>query len=267
MEAWKEELYHHGILGMKWGKKNGPPYPLDASDHSVSEKKAGWRKSLNGGSSARQRYRERKRVIQDRYDKEEARIEAPYKRGEYLSEKDMERQRANEKRYDDEWAKAKRQYKEERKAERKGLTDKQKKALKIGVAVAGAVAVAYGAYKLSNIIGDKNQAINKRIADTIAKNANANYESIMNANFDKAYQTMSNDEFDASPVWKISEKLKEKNDASEKIKEGIKRFNRENQRANYYAMSRRFKPSDVKFEKIIAKNPYAFPTNYLWKYR
>ena len=42
-------LQHHGILGMKWGKKNGPPYPLGASDHSSSEKKAGWRKSLGSG--------------------------------------------------------------------------------------------------------------------------------------------------------------------------------------------------------------------------
>ena len=39
-------LMHHGILGQKWGKRNGPPYPLGASDHSASEKKAGWRKSL-----------------------------------------------------------------------------------------------------------------------------------------------------------------------------------------------------------------------------
>lgn len=32
------ELYHHGILGQRWGKSNGPPYPLDYSDHSAAEK-------------------------------------------------------------------------------------------------------------------------------------------------------------------------------------------------------------------------------------
>ena len=41
------ELYHHGILGMEHGKRMGPPYPLPASAHSVSEKKADWRKSLD----------------------------------------------------------------------------------------------------------------------------------------------------------------------------------------------------------------------------
>lgn len=39
-------LVHHGIRGQKWGVRNGPPYPLDESDHSLSEKKAGWRGSL-----------------------------------------------------------------------------------------------------------------------------------------------------------------------------------------------------------------------------
>lgn len=34
-------LAHHGILGQKWGKRNGPPYPLDPNtDYSEAEKRA-----------------------------------------------------------------------------------------------------------------------------------------------------------------------------------------------------------------------------------
>lgn len=33
-------LAHHGIKGQKWGKRNGPPYPLTPEDHSAAEKKA-----------------------------------------------------------------------------------------------------------------------------------------------------------------------------------------------------------------------------------
>ena len=55
MEAWRQGLYHHGIKGQRWGVKNGPPYPLSASDHSVSEKKAGWRNSLRYTGSEREK--------------------------------------------------------------------------------------------------------------------------------------------------------------------------------------------------------------------
>ena len=34
-----DSLSHHGIAGQKWGKRNGPPYPLDYNDHSAREKK------------------------------------------------------------------------------------------------------------------------------------------------------------------------------------------------------------------------------------
>lgn len=51
METYYENyLSHHGIRGQRWGKKNGPPYPLSPGDHSASEKKAGWRKSLDDKS-------------------------------------------------------------------------------------------------------------------------------------------------------------------------------------------------------------------------
>ena len=36
----KTYLYHHGIKGQRCGKRNGPPYPLDADDRSAEEKKA-----------------------------------------------------------------------------------------------------------------------------------------------------------------------------------------------------------------------------------
>lgn len=48
----KEYLSHHGILGQKWGKRNGPPYPLGSGDHSASERKAGWQKSLRTSSES-----------------------------------------------------------------------------------------------------------------------------------------------------------------------------------------------------------------------
>ena len=34
------EIYHHGILGQEWGKRNGPPYPLRGGSYSRSETKA-----------------------------------------------------------------------------------------------------------------------------------------------------------------------------------------------------------------------------------
>lgn len=65
-------LMHHGIKGQKWGKRNGPPYPLDSSQKSSSEKRS----------------------------------------------------------------------------EKKGLTDKQKKYIAIGAAAAATALIAYGAYKI-----------------------------------------------------------------------------------------------------------------------
>lgn len=63
MDSYISYLEHHGILGQKWGVKNGPPYPLDANAHNSREKKAGWRKSLDKGSSSKSEETKRKESV------------------------------------------------------------------------------------------------------------------------------------------------------------------------------------------------------------
>jgi len=43
------DLQHHGILGQKWGRRNGPPYPLDGSVSTGSrlKKKKGKKISIS----------------------------------------------------------------------------------------------------------------------------------------------------------------------------------------------------------------------------
>lgn len=52
LDLFNDYLEHHGIMGMKWGVKNGPPYPLDANDHNASERRANWEQSLKKAGSA-----------------------------------------------------------------------------------------------------------------------------------------------------------------------------------------------------------------------
>lgn len=38
---YSDELYHHGIKGQRWGRRNGPPYPLSAQTHAAVVRSAG----------------------------------------------------------------------------------------------------------------------------------------------------------------------------------------------------------------------------------
>lgn len=43
-------LEHHGILGQKWGDRNGPPYPLSGGDYSNNEKEKIYKQRNNKNS-------------------------------------------------------------------------------------------------------------------------------------------------------------------------------------------------------------------------
>lgn len=48
----KTVLVHHGILGQKWGKRNGPPYPLDYRSHSKEEKDKNPKSRISSGEES-----------------------------------------------------------------------------------------------------------------------------------------------------------------------------------------------------------------------
>lgn len=51
-------LQHHRIKGQRWGKRNGPPYPLAPEDHSKSEQDSNWQYSLNRNTNTKSRLKQ-----------------------------------------------------------------------------------------------------------------------------------------------------------------------------------------------------------------
>lgn len=47
-------LAHYGIKGQQWGKRNGPPYPLDYNDHSKAEKQKNSKMFISAGDEKKE---------------------------------------------------------------------------------------------------------------------------------------------------------------------------------------------------------------------
>ena len=105
-------ICHHGIKGQKWGVKNGPPYPLDAGDHSASEKKYMSKKKSSKSSKTSSGSKKSKKSSKN-------------------IDKNSEKSQNEDKK-------------------KRGLTDKQKKYIKIGAAVAATAIIAYGTYRMAD---------------------------------------------------------------------------------------------------------------------
>ena len=114
-------LAHHGIKGQRWGKRNGPPYPLDEEDHSPKEQN-----------------------------------------------------------------------------QKKGLTDGQKRAIKIGAALAVAGLATYGAYKLRQSgalsdLGIKKAASVVDISKAREKRETSYYDAVWNETTNTKKPTVQKD--------------------------------------------------------------------------
>lgn len=128
----KDELYHHGIKGQKWGQRrwqneDGSLTPEGREHYGYGNGlirntiqmnkdrfkiESGYRSSLKQAKADR---KARDKAIQEKYDKGMAQIEKGYKRGQMLSEKDQKRELDLDDKTRQAWAQSKQQYKTERK--------------------------------------------------------------------------------------------------------------------------------------------------------
>ena len=83
-----EELYHHGVLGMSWGDRNGPPYPLSGSAKKIARAEAKKKIERDRRLEKMRKMAAKKRKLELREAKKQDRINK--KKDKLLSKGDMD---------------------------------------------------------------------------------------------------------------------------------------------------------------------------------
>lgn len=146
------ELYHHGIKGMRWGVRNGPPYPLVTGAKSKKELQA---------DKKSQSKKHKPRSFSEGSDKKDVDQEILEK----LRRHDAKNER-DHKEHSRIVKESRRTGKSAAEIERNGLSDTQKKLIKIGAIAAVSALAAYGAY---SIYRNKKSSYNNFANDVFKK--------------------------------------------------------------------------------------------------
>ena len=170
------ELYHHGIKGMRWGvrrfqTKDGSLTPAGRKRYVTTAQAV--RNANNAAKDARKESIAKSRAT-------DSGIGSYRRAANKASAAGREAYRdsiAKDKAYNKQLRSEKKAVAEENASERKGLTDKQKKALKLGAIAVGSAIATYGALKVHDYVRERNEHI--RVGQKLVK---ANEQIFFNLN-------------------------------------------------------------------------------------
>ncbi|MBO7365216.1 MAG: hypothetical protein J6U28_00775 [Bacteroidales bacterium] len=89
----EEELYHHGVLGQSWGRRHGPPYPLDGVDKKIARAEAKRKRERERRLKKLQRAAKKARKLKKKQEKQEA--DTLKKKQKLVKSGDMDKIRKN----------------------------------------------------------------------------------------------------------------------------------------------------------------------------
>lgn len=84
---YSDELWHHGVMGMSWGERNGPPYPLGGLDKKVARAEAKRKKARERALEKARKAAKKKRKAEARDARREERAARQEEKDQILKEK------------------------------------------------------------------------------------------------------------------------------------------------------------------------------------